>query len=67
MEIKFPVRHYTSLHDVFLILKRHFRTADEKQGFVSTFHALLKKHVPRNGYNKGIAGCVLWTKFTSDR
>jgi hypothetical protein len=33
MEIKFPVRHYTSLHDIFVTLEKHFKTPDEKQEF----------------------------------
>jgi hypothetical protein len=56
MEIKFPVRHYTFLHDFFLTFKRHFRTGDEKQDFVSTFHALRNKHVPRDGYTTEFLG-----------
>jgi hypothetical protein len=56
MEIKFPVRHYTSLHDIFVTLKKHIKTPDEKQEFVNTFHGYLNKYVPSDGYVKELFG-----------
>jgi hypothetical protein len=56
MESEFPVRHYASLHDFFLTLKRNFKTADEKQDFVPTFHPYLNKYVPRDGYATELLG-----------
>jgi phosphopantetheine adenylyltransferase len=37
MEIKFPLRHYTSLHDNFVMRKKYFNTPDENQQFVRDF------------------------------
>jgi hypothetical protein len=56
MEIEFPIRHYTSLRVFFLSLKRHFKTPEEKQDFVSTFHTYLNKHVPLDGYATELLG-----------
>jgi hypothetical protein len=56
MEIKFPVRHYTSLHDIFVTLKKHFKTPDEKQEFVNKFHRYLNKYVPSDGYVTDLLG-----------
>jgi hypothetical protein len=56
MEIKFPVRHYTSLHDIFVTLKKHFTTPERKQGFVNTFHAYVNKYVPSDGYVTELSG-----------
>jgi hypothetical protein len=37
MEIKFPFRHYTSLHDIFVTLKKHFKTPDENKNLLIHF------------------------------
>jgi uncharacterized protein YjlB len=56
MEIKFPVRHYTSLHNIFVTLKKHFKTPDEKQEFVNKFHGYLNKYVHSDGYVTELLG-----------
>jgi hypothetical protein len=56
MEIKFLVRYYTSLHDIFVTLMKHFKTADEKQEFVYKFHAYLNKYVSSDGYVTELLG-----------
>jgi|SRR5215470_1335647 len=56
MEIKFPVRHYTSLHDIFVTLKKRLKTTDEEQALVTTFHAYLNKYVPSDGYATEVLG-----------
>jgi hypothetical protein len=55
MEINFPARHYTSLH-IFVTLKKHFKTPDEKQEFVNKFHGYLHKYVPSDGYVTELLG-----------
>jgi hypothetical protein len=56
MEIRFSVKNYKSLYELFVTLKRHFKSADEKENFVTHFNKYLNKHVPSDGYTTNILG-----------
>jgi len=49
-EIKFSVWHYTSLYNIFVTLKWHFRSPGEKDKTAIKFNGYLNKHVPLDGY-----------------
>ena len=55
-EIKFPLWHYTSLYDIFVNLKWHFRPPDEKDKTVIKFNGYLNKHVPPDGNVTNLLG-----------
>ena len=56
MEIRFPVKNYKSLYELFVTLKRYFKSADEKDYFVTKFNEYLNKHAPSDGYTTNILG-----------
>jgi hypothetical protein len=56
MDIKFPVKNYENLYELFVTLKRHFKSPEDKEKFVIKFNGYLNKHMPQNAYTTNTLG-----------